>query len=189
MFYNQTGCCAKEDESVLEPGPSERRFLFIYLYSFSHIDTKMGNLNFTDSLKLNKWSRSKFFEVLSNFSLCSSTKKLLDCTLEGDALDVIRGMKVLTVIFAIYTHTYALPHPLHLYRFREYFQALFWIFFMNKEMRIIYGFYAFDNYFASLIAYLRVPGYIWFSKFWKKKYIGGRAQSAKCFSNNLKICQ
>ncbi|GFU34769.1 nose resistant to fluoxetine protein 6 [Nephila pilipes] len=56
---------------------------------------------------------------LSCLSLCHSSEKLLNCDSDGDATDVVRGIKVLTVIFAIFTHTYALPHPLHLYRFRD----------------------------------------------------------------------
>ncbi|GFY59720.1 uncharacterized protein TNIN_15321 [Trichonephila inaurata madagascariensis] len=54
---------------------------------------------------------------LSSISLCQGAEKLFNCDSDGDASDVVGGIKVLTVIFAIFTHTYALPHPLHLYRF------------------------------------------------------------------------
>ncbi|XP_035233367.1 nose resistant to fluoxetine protein 6-like [Stegodyphus dumicola] len=62
---------------------------------------------------------AKTFGLFSRLSLCQSIPKLLECNVDGDAFDVIRGMKVLTVFFAIYMHTYGLPHPLHLYRFRD----------------------------------------------------------------------
>ncbi|KAF8782169.1 O-acyltransferase like protein like [Argiope bruennichi] len=58
-------------------------------------------------------------DAFSKLSLCHNIKRLLNCDSEGDASDVIKGMKVLTIMFAIFTHTYALPHPLHLYRFRN----------------------------------------------------------------------
>ncbi|KAG8184567.1 hypothetical protein JTE90_007683 [Oedothorax gibbosus] len=62
---------------------------------------------------------SKLLEICSKFSISHNTKRLLDCTNEDDASDTARGLKVLTILFAIFTHTYALPHRLHLYRFRN----------------------------------------------------------------------
>ncbi|XP_054717677.1 O-acyltransferase like protein-like [Uloborus diversus] len=68
---------------------------------------------------IGKKRTSKCLEVVAEFSINRSLKKLLDCSLDGDALDVVRGVKVLTIISMIFAHTYALPHPLHLYRFRD----------------------------------------------------------------------
>ncbi|PRD35707.1 UNVERIFIED_CONTAM: hypothetical protein NCL1_10669 [Trichonephila clavipes] len=62
----------------------------------------------------------KRMKDLSGISLCQGAEKLFNCDSDGDASDVVGGIKVLTVIFAIFTHTYALPHPLHLYRFQAF---------------------------------------------------------------------
>ncbi|GIY84832.1 nose resistant to fluoxetine protein 6 [Caerostris extrusa] len=79
---------------------------------------KAENSN-TETQKVSEKSFLQKLEVLSRLSLCQNTRKLLNYDSEEDATDVVRGIKVLTVIFAIFAHTYALPHPLHLYRFRN----------------------------------------------------------------------
>ncbi|GIX87793.1 nose resistant to fluoxetine protein 6 [Caerostris darwini] len=81
---------------------------------------KAENSN-TETQKVSEKSFLQKLEALSRLSLCQNTRKLLNYDSEEDATDVVRGIKVLTVIFAIFAHTYALPHPLHLYRFRNTF--------------------------------------------------------------------
>ncbi|XP_015904608.1 nose resistant to fluoxetine protein 6 [Parasteatoda tepidariorum] len=82
--------------------------------SNSNVETK-GKFYGKENLSI----KERAVNLCSKFSVGHSISKLLCCDNNNDASDVCKGMTFFNILFSIFLHTYALPHPLHLYRFRD----------------------------------------------------------------------